>query len=66
MIYVNRGEVMRTWTLKEASDNFDELLDAAMVSPQKIIDGDRKFVMVSAEEWERILAGDPEAALASE
>jgi hypothetical protein len=66
MIYVNRGDAMRAWTLKEASDNFDELLDAALISPQKIIDGDREFVMVSGEEWERILARNPEAALASE
>jgi hypothetical protein len=42
--------VMRTWTFKEASDGFDQLLDAAMSCPQKIVYGEKKFVIVSAEE----------------
>lgn len=53
---------MRTWTLQEASDGFEELLGAAMANSQKIVDGEREFVTVSAEEWEKILAAPPEAA----
>lgn len=54
--------VDETWTLQEASDRFEELLDAAMASPQKIVDGEREFVVMTAEEWEKILASPPEAA----
>jgi hypothetical protein len=34
---------MRTWTFKEAKENFDALFDAAQLQPQKIVRGDQVF-----------------------
>jgi hypothetical protein len=42
---------MRIWTFEEAQENFDALLDAAQLEPQKIVRGDQVFFVVSAEEW---------------
>ncbi len=49
----------RTWTAEESQENFDELLDAAMVEPQFIVDGEREFIVClkehldAAAEWIR-------------
>ena len=45
---------MNTWTFEEAQENFDAVLDAAELTPQKIVRGDQVFFVISAEELDRL------------
>jgi hypothetical protein len=51
----------RTWTIEESQQNFDELLDAAMVEPQFIVDGKREFVVCLKEHFDAAAAKIPTA-----
>ena len=44
---------MKIWTFEEAQENFDALLDAAQLKPQKIVRGEQAFFVASAKEWNR-------------
>jgi hypothetical protein len=44
---------MHEWTFADAQERFEELLDAALISPQEIVRGTERFIVVSRDEWQR-------------